>query len=253
MRPVALWLAWAVANGFSTLSEVRGLWWWAAPVAMAAFWRLPWRRALWIGAAGSACAGLAVVGLAVLRPSDVTVESRDECWWFTAMKGGAMPREAWLVLPDERVLGLVPGREARRLALARPDLEIAMPQARAPFLDGMRLEEARSPVRMTPVEGAERWSQVWVLGAGELPAGVPVSKIWRLHPLGRPDEDEPQVSGVILPQLAGTGDSLAWRRWAEEHGVAVRRSGIAGMDVRALWPEIIENEVVVRPSSSVFK
>jgi hypothetical protein len=178
----------------------------------------------------------------LMRPGVVRVESDEEWWRFSSVAGTPSSRAAWLVLPDERVLGPVPGREVRRLALARPDLVIWLPQSTAPFVDGRRLDETRSPVRAIPMNGGAEWSRTWALGASELPTDVPVSTLWRLHPLGWPTNDEMLVSGITLPQLAGAGELLAWRRWAEERGIGVQRSGIAGTDIRANWPQIIERE-----------
>ena len=190
---VASWLAWAVANGFSTLIEVRGVWLWTLPVVIIAYMRLPWRRAAGIGAAGAMVAGMWVIGVVWLRPSLVRVESGEGWWRFSAATLDKQ-RVPWLVLPDERVLGPVPGREARRLAMARTDLVVWLPQAPAPFVDRKRMDEIRSPVRMLPGKGGAEWARVWILGASASPPGLSVSTLWRLHPLGWPSNDEPIVS-----------------------------------------------------------
>jgi hypothetical protein len=239
---VASWLAWAVANGFSTLIEVRGLWPWVAPVAVIAYAQLPWRRGVWLGLAGGALAAGLVIGVAVFRPPAVQVESGAGWWRFTANDGKIRTTTPWLVLPDERVLGPVVGREIRRLALARPELMVWLPHVAAPFVDQKRLNEMRSPVRSLPAGGGTEWARIWVLGASAVPQGVPVPRVWRLHPLGWPADGEPRVSGIILPQQAGTGELLAWRRWAETHGVTLHRSGVAGIDVRARWPQVVGSD-----------
>jgi hypothetical protein len=235
---VASWLAWAVANGFSTLIEVRGLWPWVLPVVIIAYRGLPWRRAAGIGAAGAFVSEVLVLGVVLLRPSPVRVESSEGWWRFTAA-ASAKKRVPWLVLSDERVLGPVPGREVRRLAMARDDLEVWLPQAPAPFFDRKRLDETRSPVRTAPASGGTDWARVWILGESTPPPGLPVSTLWRLHPLGWPMDHEPGVSGIILPQLAGSGELLAWRRWAEGREIVVFRSGLVGIDLRSRWPGVV--------------
>ena len=246
---VAAWLAWAVANGFSTVIEVSSLWPWVVPVAAVAFARLPWCRAAGVGVAGGVAAGLVILSVGLLRPPSVRVVSGEGWWRFTATKGASRKATPWLVLPDERVLGPVAGREVRRLALARSALEVWLPQVTAPFIDRLQMDETRSLVREAPSVGGTEWARVWVLGASVPPTGYAVSKMWRLHPLGWPGDDTPLVSGIILPQVAGAGDLLAWRNWAEANEVSVRRSGVAGVAVRARWPQIIGQEaaVVVRP------
>jgi hypothetical protein len=240
---VASWVAWAVANGFSTLIEVRGLWLWMVPVFIFAYMRLPWRRAVGIGAAGALVSGALVIGVVGLRPSPVRVDSGEGWWRFTA-SGSAKQRVPWLVLPDERVLGPVPGREARRLAMARTDLEIWLPQVPAPFVDRKRIDEGRSSVRILPRSGGTAWARAWILGASTPPPGVSETILWRLHPLGWPSDEEPLGSGIILPQQAGAGELLAWRRWAEERGVRIVRSGVGGADIRARWPWVVNQDII---------
>lgn len=244
LAAVASWSGWAIANVFSTLSEVPALWWWWPVVAVVAFWGLPWRQGIVVaGVAMGLAFGAAWAVADRAGDGGVDVQLQDGHWVFRA--SALEPLEQWLLLPDERVLGLVPGRETRRLALAKPGVAIWMPGAQAPFLDqGRRLDELRSPARhMTegrPFE-AVSWDRILQVGSAQMNEGRGMAERWRIHPLGRPSKDEAMVAGILLPTLAGTGDLYAWRKWAEAHDVPIIRTGVAGLDIRSRWPEVLAN------------
>lgn len=245
---VASWTAWVIANGFSTLSEVSALWAWWLPVAVAAFWGLPWRRGILLaGVAMGLALGLVWGVSTYAEDNGLNVQMRGDYWLFSI--AGQEPQEQWLLLPDERVLGLVAGREARRLALARPGTVVWMPRGRAPFVDqGRRLDEWRSPARHmaeSPVE-AVVWERILQVGGAMIYGDAAKAARWRIHPLGRPAENEAMVAGVLLPTLAGTGDLYAWRKWAEAHDVPIMRTGVAGLDIRARWPGVLSKEALFR-------
>lgn len=235
-------LAWAVANGFSTLWIEP--WLWVVPAAALAvigvsvcqmektsLWRM---CGLSLGLGLMIAGGVAATGArlgagrkyaAIPGPGDVVI---------VQTKGVHGESSAtWQIWPDASVFGHTPGKELRRWLLAqKPPLQLIVHPAKGAAGDSIA---GRTEGVMLCGDQAARWH------AGFAPE---VRQVWFIHPLGAPPAIQPAAGKVnhftrltvFLPEIDQFGTNAAWRNWASVSGARVVQSPWVGEDIRAAWP-----------------
>jgi len=230
-------VGWLVANVFTTLWIEPKLWIIPGLAAGALLWlavKRPDRRLGRMTCLSGVIAGLALAtlfGAGRWLGRNETLEIRpganDTVW---AKRG--IGSDVWHVWADPAVLGPTPGKELRRWLVQAPsDCLLVVHRA------------GTGGAREVPPSLAERVVLMGRQAERLVDFKQGTRRLRLVHPRGMPPFG---VSGqamgevvVFLPEIDEAGDAPAWRRWAKESGARIVKSPRSGLDVRALWPDIL--------------
>lgn len=225
----AVWVVFAVANGFSTLWIFPGLWWMPGMslIAFAAVGIVvvqgrplllrPLRWCVFASLVVSIAVLMAVwaAGQRLGSRSGVTIESQ----FF--ILGNGHPRK-WLVMPDSAVLGRDYGKGLRRFAAELDDQGVGLLIPRS--------EQAGS--------GMSVGALVLMGGRCSVPLkDVTAARLILIHPAGPPQDFRGFGEVLVLvPALDPGPHARQWSEQATAKGWDVHPSGAIGVDIRAVWP-----------------
>jgi len=141
----------------------------------------------------------------------------------------------WHAWPDPTVLGTTPGKELRRWLERGTKNKRLVVHRPAPLHTGEIMAGAT---------GILLFGRQTERIEGNLEPEC--RELWLIHPSGPPplsaklSNGTPPVITVVLPQIDEVGNVPAWRQWAQLHHGRVIESPAGGLDIRAVWPSIIE-------------
>lgn len=232
-------IAWAVANVFTTLWIEPRLWVVPSLACLLLGWCI-WRDRIGLlkpALVAAVCLSLLAVG-GLYGAGKWLLEK--ETLLVAPVGHGVVAekqREAglaeWHVWPDPLVLGSVPGKEMRRW-LEDSDT----PRLRLTVHPAVSLKPEKIP---TETKGVLLFGRQAARIGKNLPSAC--EELWIVHPTLPPPEliKRPQGSlTVVLPQVDEIGNEAAWRRWAEQHEARVVVSTGCGLDIRAVWPDVLK-------------
>jgi len=240
----ASWMAWAVANLFTTLWIEPWLWLVPLLALFLIFWPSPstdWCRLRFVGLiAGGlavlACGLLFLVGNRISRVECVSVHPGDGVVLVGCQNRSVGDAVAsWHLWPDEQVLGQWPGKELRRWvqeSFQAPSLIVhqtktkeqdTIPSKANVVLFGRQCE------RFVKSNRNEQLSRQWVVVHPTVPPRSGSGK--------QPDKAVSVV--VVLPEIDELGLNTVWQKWSEAVGARVVVSPCVGLDIRAAWPQIM--------------
>lgn len=233
------WVAFLIANMFSTLWVFRNLWWLPAADCLIIFVaaRMMWGNcsAKMVGRALRAAVALSlllVTGLYAggkLIPSDVRIVCDPGKSVVASLREGRNSGQV-LFFPDTSVLGNDWGKEIRRLAYAGKfqDLEIF-----APLADSTELS---CPSPRVIVACGVRFSD-GISSSGKFPD----AHLILVHPVGMsvlPEGLGRRVS-VILPTLDTRNSGRRWKAVCKLRNWNLSLSPGVGQDIRLVWPDTL--------------
>jgi len=243
-------VAWAISNVFTTLWIEPKLWVVPTIASLLLVWgacKTPVIRLVSLTAASLAIAVFAAAGL------------YGAGWWllekqalaFIPGKNGSVvlaadgsSSAAWHAWPDPVVLGPTPGKEFRRWLERRSTCIPLIVHRAAPLQPG----EVQAGAGCILLFGrqAERIGEDYASACHEL---------WLIHPTvpppasGKGPSQSPPMTTVVLPQIDEAGNGPSWRHWAKDNGARVVESPASGLDIRAVWPAVMNPGKSIGPTT----
>jgi hypothetical protein len=240
-------MAWAVANVFTTLWIEPMLW--VAPGAACLFliliflkgdWRNLSKSALMIGLfiAVLSTGSLHVLRGSWLRPKEKSFRIAPTGLGAVTISQSGADSAEWHAWPDVSVLGPTPGKEFRiwmevmDVHLLRLTVHQVVPRSSSGVLAkkegvilfGRHSERVRQEIALKP-------ENLWVIHPTvEPPTGVAVVS----------GGESPTLITVLLPEIDEVGINSAWQFWAEQNMARVVSSPNCGVDIRAVWPDVLK-------------
>lgn len=231
-------VAWMMANVFTTLWIEPRLWVVPTIAAFVLVWcgwknssiRLVPLTVASLGITIVAASGLYGAGRWLLRgQSRAIIPGRNGSVMLASAGSTGAVWHAW---PDPSVLGPTPGKELRRWFECRSANIRLVAHRAAP------LQPGEVPVGATGL---------WLFGrqAERVGPDFPPAcrELWLIHPTVPPPDESSKPSAemitILLPQIDEAGNGPAWREWAEKNDARVLESPSCGLDIRAVWPAVL--------------